>query len=79
MVNVDFIVVGAYSPYMAILTRPWLHTLGAVSSTLHVKLKYPIERVGELFGFQAMARKCMVAVIRHQVFEVGSSKSSLAL
>ena len=59
MVNVDFIVVGAYSPYMAILARLWLHALGAISSTLHVKLKYPTkEGVGELFGFQAMARKC---------------------
>ena len=35
VVEVDFIVVDAYSPYIAIVTRPWLHTLGAVSSTLH--------------------------------------------
>ena len=34
-VEVDFVVVDAYSPYIAIVTRPWLHTLGAVSSTLH--------------------------------------------
>ena len=34
-VEVDFIVVDAYSPYTAIIVRPWLHTLGAVSSTLH--------------------------------------------
>ena len=27
MVEVDFIVVDAYSPYTAIVTRPWLHTL----------------------------------------------------
>ena len=33
--EVDFIVVDAYSPYTAIVPRPWLHTLGAVSSTLH--------------------------------------------
>ena len=33
--EVDFIVVDAYSPYTAIVARPWLHTLGAVSSTLH--------------------------------------------
>ncbi|XP_065633791.1 uncharacterized protein LOC136069322, partial [Quercus suber] len=37
VVEVDFIVVDAFSPYMAILGRPWLHTLGAVSSTLHQK------------------------------------------
>ena len=36
VVEVDFIVVNAYSPYTAIVTRPWLlHALGAVSSTQH--------------------------------------------
>ena len=45
MVEVDFIVVDAYSPYTAIVARPWLHTLEAVSSTLHQKVKY-------LFGGQ---------------------------
>ncbi|XP_023918490.2 uncharacterized protein LOC112030037 [Quercus suber] len=35
VVKVDFIVVDAYSPYTAIVARPWLHMLGAVSSTLH--------------------------------------------
>ena len=35
VVEVDFIVVDAYSPYTAIVARPWLHTLGAVSSTLY--------------------------------------------
>ena len=41
VVNVDFIVVETYSPHTAILVRPWLHAIGAVSLTLHVKLKYP--------------------------------------
>ncbi|XP_050263889.1 uncharacterized protein LOC126708111 [Quercus robur] len=40
VVEVDFIVVDAYSPYTAIVARPWLHTLGAVSLTLHQKVKY---------------------------------------
>ena len=40
MVEVDFIIVNAYSPYTTIVARPWLHTLGAVSSTLHQKVKY---------------------------------------
>ena len=35
VVEVDFIVVDAYSLYTANMARPWLHTLGAVSSTLH--------------------------------------------
>ncbi|XP_050281265.1 uncharacterized protein LOC126722154 [Quercus robur] len=35
VVEVNFIVVDAYSPYTAIVVRPWLHALKAVSSTLH--------------------------------------------
>ncbi|XP_030936451.1 uncharacterized protein LOC115961649 [Quercus lobata] len=51
MVEVDFIVVEAYSPYTAIVVRPWLHALGAVSSTLHQKVKYPLEgQVKEIMG-----------------------------
>ena len=35
IVEVDFIVVDSYSPYTAIVAKPWLHALGVVSSTLH--------------------------------------------
>ena len=35
VVEVDFIVVDVFFPYTAIMGRPWLHTLGAISSTLH--------------------------------------------
>ena len=46
-VLVDFIVVDTYSPCTVILARPWLHTLGAVSSTLHQKVKFPTKgRIG---------------------------------
>ena len=38
VVEVDFIVVDAFSPYTVIVARPWLHALGAVSSTLHRRL-----------------------------------------
>ena len=66
-VKVDFIVVDAYSLYTAIIVRPWLHTLGAISSTLHQKIKYPSEgQIKEILGDQAMARQCMVAAIRHR-------------
>ena len=41
VVEVDFIVVDAYSLYTTIVARPWLHALGAISSTLHLKVKYP--------------------------------------
>ena len=56
-VEVDFIVVDAYSPYTVIIARPWLHTLGAVSSTLHQKIKYPFGgKIEEILGDQTMAR-----------------------
>ena len=35
VVEVHFIMVDAYSLYTAIVARPWLHTLRAVSSTLY--------------------------------------------
>ena len=67
MVEVDFIVVDAFSLYTAIVARPWLHTLGAVSSTLHQKVKYPSEgQIEEILGDQAVARQCMVVAIRHR-------------
>ena len=67
VVEVDFIVVDAYSPYTAIVARPWLHALRAVSSTLHLKVKYPSgDRIEELVGSQSMARQCLVATIIHQ-------------
>ena len=66
-VEVDFIVVDAYSPYTAIVARPWLHTLRAVSSTLHQKIKYPSGgQIEEILGDQTMARQCMVAAIQHK-------------
>ena len=67
MVEVDFIIVDAYSLYTAIVARPWLHTLGAVSSTLHQKIKHPSGgKIEEILGDQTMARQCMVAAIRHK-------------
>ena len=68
VVEVDFIVVDAYSPYTAIVARPWLHTLGAISSTLHKKVKYPSEgQIKEILGDQSLARQCMVVAIQHKL------------
>ena len=64
VVEVDFIVVDAYSPYTTIVSIPWLHTLGAVSSTLYQKVKYPSEgQIKEILRDQSMARQCLVATI----------------
>ena len=55
-VEVDFIVVDAFSPYTAIVARPWLHTLGEVSYTMYQKVKYPSEgQIEEILSDQTMA------------------------
>ena len=65
--EVDFIMVDAYSLYMAIMAKPLLHTLDVVSLTLHQKVKYPLrDRIEELVGNQSMARQCLVSAILHQ-------------
>ena len=64
VVEVDFVFVDAFSPYTAIVARLWLHILGAVSSTLHQKVKYPSGgQIREILGDQALAMQCMVAAI----------------
>ena len=73
MVDVDFIMVDAYSPYTTIVARPWLHALGAISSILHQKVKYLSEGiVREILGNQSIARQCMVAAILHKPDVVSS-------
>ena len=66
--EVDFIIVDTYFPYTAIVGRPWLHTLGAVASSLHQKVKFPSgDRVLEIRGCQPMARQCMVVAVSHRL------------
>ena len=61
---VDFIVVHSYSPYTAILGCPWIHTMGAVPSSLHQKVKFLTKQgIIELCRDQSMARRCEVAAI----------------
>ena len=42
-VMVTFIVVNSFSPYTTILERPWIHAMGAIPSTLHIKVKFQTE------------------------------------
>ena len=68
VVEVDFIVVDVFSSYTTIMGRPWLHSLGAVSSTLHQKVKYPSGgQVLKIVGSQSMARQCLIAAIQHKL------------
>ena len=68
IVEVNFIMVDTYSPYTAIVSRPWLHTLGVVASSLHQKVKFPSgDQVFKICGCQSTARQCVVAAISHQL------------
>ena len=42
-VMVTFIVVNSFSPYTTILERSWIHAMGAIPSTLHIKVKFQTE------------------------------------
>ncbi|XP_075670507.1 uncharacterized protein LOC142640333 [Castanea sativa] len=59
-VLVTFIVVASFSPYTEIFGRPWIHDMGAVPSTLHVKIKFQTEEVITVIrGDQHVARHCL--------------------
>ena len=63
-VIVTFIVASSFLPYMAILGRPCIHAMEAVSSILHVKVKFPTEQgVTVVRGSQQVARQCLVAAV----------------
>jgi len=63
-VMVTFIVVASFSPYMAILGRSWIHAMGAILSTLHVKVKFRTEQgIAIVRGNQQVARQCLVAAV----------------
>ena len=68
IMEVNFIMVDTYSPYAAIVGRPWLHTLGVVASSLHQKVKFPLrDQVLKICGCQSTARQCVVATISHRL------------
>lgn len=66
--EVNFIVVNAFSPYIRILGQPWIHAMVAIPSTLHQKIKFPtMDGVAVVRVDQRMARKCLVAAINHEI------------
>lgn len=66
-VMVAFIVANSFSPYTAILGRPWIHAMRAVPSTLHVKVEFPTEKgMTMVRGSQQVARQCLVAVVNRK-------------
>ena len=63
-VTVAFIVVASFSPYTAILGMPWIHAMGAIPSTLHVKVKFHTEQgIAVVRESQQAAKQCLVAAV----------------
>ena len=67
-VMVTFIVANSFSLYTAILRRPWIHAMRAISSTLHVKVKFRTEHnIAIVRGNQKMVRQCLVAAVNLKI------------
>ena len=76
-VIVTFIVVQSFAPYTAILGRPWIHAMKPVSSTLHVKVKFPTEYgVVVVRGNQRVTRQCLVVAVRWKGEQVGQMETT---
>lgn len=60
VVEMRYLVVNAHSSNNIILGKIFLNAFEAISSTLHLTMKYPLEnrRVGVVSGDQEIARKC---------------------
>uniref|UniRef100_A0A2N9IQ60 Uncharacterized protein n=1 Tax=Fagus sylvatica TaxID=28930 RepID=A0A2N9IQ60_FAGSY len=56
----EFFVLNTFSPYNAILGRPWLHRMGVVPSTLHQRLRFLTPQgIMEIMGDQLAAKQCL--------------------
>ena len=74
-VTVTFIVVALYSPYTVTFERPWIYAIGAVLSTLHVKVKFLTEQgiaIGR--GNKQVARQCLVAAANRETKQKESTE-----
>uniref|UniRef100_A0A2N9GS26 Uncharacterized protein n=1 Tax=Fagus sylvatica TaxID=28930 RepID=A0A2N9GS26_FAGSY len=79
--TVDFLVVNCPSAYNAIIGRPTLNRLRAVTSTYHLLLKFPTEHgIGEVRGDQVAARECYLASLgsggQNQTMSIEEQKGS---
>ena len=72
---VTFIVVNLFSLYTAILSRPWIHAMGAVLSTLRVKVKFHTEHgIATVRRNQQVARQCLVAAVNREIKQKESTE-----
>ena len=78
-VMVTFIVVSLFSPYTVILRRPWIHAIGAMPSTLQVKVNFCTwQGIGIVRESQQVARQCMVATIGQGIKQKETTKETSA-
>lgn len=76
-VMVTFIVVASFSSCTAILGRPWIHAIGAVPSTLHVKVKFcTVQGIVIVRGNQQVAGQCLVAAVDRGIQQKESTKKA---
>lgn len=76
-VMVTFIVVTSFSPYTSILGRLWIHAMGTVPSTLHVKVKFCTEQgIVIVRGSQQEARQCLVATVNWENKQIKQKEPS---
>ena len=75
-VAATFIVVASFSPYTAILGRPWIHAMGAIPSTLHVKVKFCIKQGTVVRGSQQVARQCLVTAVNWKNERAGHKETT---
>lgn len=62
---VDFLIVDFPSAYNAIMRRPMLNKMKAITSTYHLLMRFRTkEGVGEIRGDQTMERECYVASLK---------------
>ncbi|GFY92813.1 hypothetical protein Acr_08g0012090 [Actinidia rufa] len=70
-----FYVVDCPSPYNAILGRPTLGGIKAITSTYHLKLKFPTPTgIGEIKGDQKVARQCFISAMRVKTSSVPTTQ-----
>ena len=67
-VMANFIVVSSFSPFTAILGKPWIHAMGAILSTLHIKVKFhTTHSVAMVREDHQVARQCLVASMNREI------------
>ena len=63
-VTIAFIVIALFSLYTVILGRLWIHVIGAIPSTLHMKVKFRTEQgITLVRGSQQMAKQYSVPTV----------------